>query len=166
MQHREEAMNHATSKRTKPEHRVFNAIADSPARKLTLIATMLVGTVLLAAAVRASNQRVPTVALVEPKPTPAALRPLTSAVGQSKAPPKRIETELITCYKDGFEPREIRRAKGPVFLLVKNQTQAEQLTLSLTRQNGAAIHELKMRPGKRRRSGISHLPPCQYRLDE
>ena len=58
--------------------------------------------------------------------------------------PRRIETELITVTRTGFEPLEITRPQGQFLLDVDNRSELNALDLYLERQNGARERSAKV----------------------
>jgi len=57
----------------------------------------------------------------------------------------RIETELITVYSTGFEPREIKRPAGKFLLDVDNRSELDDLELYLDRQDAGREKSARMR---------------------
>ena len=78
----------------------------------------------------------------------------------------QLEVELVTLRPAGFEPAEIRRAKGPFVLMVDDRSGLEKSSLKLLQQNGAGVRQLKTERGKSDWHEVLDLPPGDYVLVE
>jgi len=79
---------------------------------------------------------------------------------------QRIETELITLYQSGFEPREITRPQGPFILGVDNRTGLDGVELQLNRAGGTRVNALQTRKRKISWRDIVDLAPGHYVVSE
>lgn len=127
--------------------------------KSALIIALLMGSALIAAAVRAYN--------------PAALRStgpeppieLFSA-GQSPSDGDRLEVEVVTIRATGFEPSRIKRPAGRFLLAVDNRCGLEEVRLRLDREFGVSIHQANVRWDKLDWRQMLSLQPGTYLLTE
>lgn len=78
----------------------------------------------------------------------------------------RVEAEVVTLTPFGFEPRQITRRAGPFFVVLHNQSGVPDVTLRLSRARGEGLHEVRLRPGKRRWEQRLALGPGEYVLTE
>ena len=85
---------------------------------------------------------------------------------QGKPTPQRVETELITITPRGFEPAEIKRPRGRVFLLVNNRASLDEVTLRLDRVAGGRLHEVRVPKKRLDWAELFDLTPGQYVLTE
>jgi hypothetical protein len=90
----------------------------------------------------------------------------SSLAEPSKQSNEKVEVELVTLQRWGFEPKEIARPKGKFLLVVENQSGVIQgLTFSLVEERGARLKEIKL--GANRRKGWNdfvELNPGNYSL--
>lgn len=77
-----------------------------------------------------------------------------------------LEAELITILPTGFEPAEITRPAGRFILAIDNRSGLEEVNLRLSRANGQAVHELRIRREKPDLRKLVDLQPGVYRLSE
>jgi hypothetical protein len=85
---------------------------------------------------------------------------------QTQPTPARIETELVTIRRHGFEPQEITRPAGPFFLAVENRSSLEEVTLRLDRVGGNRLREVNVPRKKLDWRDALDLPPGHYVLTE
>jgi hypothetical protein len=78
----------------------------------------------------------------------------------------RIETELVTIRRHGFEPQEITRPADPFILAVENRSGLEEVTLRLDRAAGNRLKEVNIPRGKLNWRDAFDLPPGSYVLTE
>jgi hypothetical protein len=95
----------------------------------------------------------------EPLPQPGAIVSET----QSR---ERVEVELITLRRNGFEPVEIRRPQGPFILGVDNRSGIDGVELQLERVGGGRLPALQSRSRKLSWRELVNLPPGEYLLTE
>lgn len=71
--------------------------------------------------------------------------------GRSRQPNEKVEVELVTLQRWGFEPKEITRPKGRFFLVIENKSELIQdLTFSLVEERGARLKDIKLGVNKRK----------------
>ncbi len=85
---------------------------------------------------------------------------------QAKPAPVRIETELVTIRRHGFEPQEITRPADPFVLAVENRSGLEEVTLRLDRVAGNRLKEVNVPRKKLNWRDAFDLPPGRYVLTE
>jgi hypothetical protein len=79
---------------------------------------------------------------------------------------ERVEAELITLKRTGFEPREINRPAGRFILVVHNRSGLEEMSLDLVRENGERIKSVRVHRKKLDWKEVITLPPGVYLLRE
>lgn len=77
---------------------------------------------------------------------------------------ERIEAERITLRQSGFEPREISRPHGRFLLAFDDRSGLEDVTLSLSRQTGERMREVRFDKNKERWRETLNLAPGRYQL--
>lgn len=77
-----------------------------------------------------------------------------------------VPSHVLVLRPSGFEPSEVSWPKGRFFLSVDNHTDAREITLQLSRENGSRVHEVTRKSRKERGVGILDLPPGEYLLTE
>lgn len=85
---------------------------------------------------------------------------------QSNPPAKRVEAELITVRRDGFEPKEITRPAGQFLLAIDNRSGLEVVTVRLDRQAGARLRDIPVNWKERDWRDLLDLTPGRYVLTE
>jgi len=88
------------------------------------------------------------------------------AEGFSAIPTARLQTEVITILPDGFEPSQITRPFGRVFLLVENHSGLGEVSLALEREAGAHLLDVQVPREKLGWSDLIDLTPGEYVLTE
>jgi hypothetical protein len=78
----------------------------------------------------------------------------------------RIETELVTIRRHGFEPQEITRPADPFVLAVENRSGLEEVALRLDRADGNRLKEVNVPRKKLNWRDAFDLPPGRYVLTE
>lgn len=95
-----------------------------------------------------------------------AARPYSAAM-QTEA---RLETELITVRRFGFDPPVIKRPAGDFQFFVSNHSQFRELSLTLSRVQGNKpsdkVKEVGFRKGQVKWVERFNLPPGDYVLTE
>lgn len=95
----------------------------------------------------------------------ASHRPASNFVnGQVKD--KRPPLALITIRPQGFEPAEITRPKGNLFIVVENRSGLDSVTLRLDREAGARLKEVQVPLSKLDWYEGFDLTPGRYVLTE
>ncbi len=126
--------------------------------KLTAMAIVLVGVVAAALSVA---QAVRTRSAAKANPAQA------DASGQQE---ERIESELITLRRFGFEPAAIKRPAGDVILIINNRSNLPDVSLTLTRVQGNRpadkVKDVGLRKGQVNWVERFNLPPGDYVLTE
>ena len=79
---------------------------------------------------------------------------------------ERVEVELITLRRNGFEPSEIRRPQGSFVLGVDNRSGIEGVELRLERLAGGRLPALQTRARKLSWRELVDLPAGEYVLKE
>ena len=76
------------------------------------------------------------------------------------------EVEIVTIRHNGFEPKELTRPPGPFFLNINNQSEFDEIDVSLEAESGHKVHALKLpkNRGKWRQKLV--LTPGTYVLRE
>jgi hypothetical protein len=76
--------------------------------------------------------------------------------------------ERIRVTSNGFEPAEVRRPKGPFYLLFNHSNHLPEIKLLLKRADGGKLREvgLKRNGRKGRHAEFLNLPPGRYVLTE
>lgn len=77
-----------------------------------------------------------------------------------------MEAELITVTPKGFDPPEIKRPAGQVFLLLENRSGASDLTFELNRIAGSKLKEVNLKKGTLSWRPLVDLTPGDYALTE
>ena len=77
-----------------------------------------------------------------------------------------VEAELITLGPDGFQPSELTRPKGRVYLVVDNMTDLPALDLRLSREAGHSLREVSVPRGQADWTELLDLTPGTYVLRE
>jgi hypothetical protein len=87
-------------------------------------------------------------------------------VGPSGQSNEKVEVELVTLKRWGFEPKEITRPKGKFFLVIENRSELIQdLTFSLIEERGAKLKEMKLGVNRRKSwNDLVELNPGSYLL--
>lgn len=90
----------------------------------------------------------------------------SSPVGSSRQPNEKVEVELVTLQRWGFQPKEITRPKGKFFLVIENKSGLIQdLTFSLIEENGARLKDINLSVNRRKGwSDFVELSPGNYLL--
>jgi len=96
----------------------------------------------------------------------ATTRKLALTTAQGKPTPTRLETELITIRRAGFEPAEIKRPQGSFFLFVDNRSGYRGPQLRLDRVAGSRLREVLLGPNQFHWDDVVDLPPGNYVLTE
>lgn len=91
------------------------------------------------------------------------LQPATPSEPQSR---ERVEAELITLTRNGFQPARIRRPEGSFILGVDNRSGIDGVTLRLERVEGSRVSALQSRTRKLSWRDLVDLPPGEYVLAE
>jgi hypothetical protein len=90
----------------------------------------------------------------------------TPATAQGGGSPDGVKTELITVTPTGFDPAELTLPAGPVVLEVDNRSGLEEVTLRLSRSDGATEEEAQVDRATLDWSGELNLSPGAYVLGE
>ena len=92
----------------------------------------------------------------------------TQAQAWPNPPAGRGGVERIRVTSNGFEPAEIRRPKGPFFLLFNHNNHLPEVKLRLKREDGGKLREvgLKRNGRKGRHAEFLDLPHGRYILTE
>ena len=107
--------------------------------------------------------------LRDPNFTPAEMRvgnEKTKAVpdkGQNRT--RLLESEIVTVSDRGFEPTAITRSQGEFILMIENPN-GQQLNFSLSRENGARLHQIRASREEPNWNEVQDLPPGRYVLTE
>lgn len=82
----------------------------------------------------------------------------------------KVESELITVRRFGFEPAVIKRPAGEVVFVINNRTHLQDLSLTLTRVQGNKptdkVKDVGMKRGHVNWIDRFNLPPGDYVLTE
>ena len=93
------------------------------------------------------------------------VRPIAAA--QTEA---RLETELITVRRFGFDPPAIKRPAGDFQFFIANRSQSRELALTLSRVEGNRpsdkVKDVGFRKGQVKWAERFNLPPGDYVLTE
>lgn len=93
------------------------------------------------------------------------VRPIAAA--QTEA---RLETELITVRRFGFDPPAIKRPAGDFQFFITNRSQSRELSLTLSRVEGNRpsdkVKDVGFRKGQVKWAERFNLPPGDYVLTE
>jgi hypothetical protein len=89
----------------------------------------------------------------------------TIALGSDK-PTRYIGNVLITARHTGFEPSEINRPAGPVFLSVQNRSGYHEVALRLDRETGGRLFDVRVPRSKLDWQNVVHLQPGRYVLTD
>lgn len=121
--------------------------------------------------VSASTKTEATSAHVSPDtPAPAspvvAEKPSPDSLPQESSAKERTETELITIQPGGFEPAEITRPQGRVFLEVDNRSGLSEINLRLDAEHGNRLHQARVRREQLDWHQEIDLRPGRYLLTE
>jgi hypothetical protein len=79
---------------------------------------------------------------------------------------QKIEVEVITVSRNGFEPTGLVRPHGRFMLAITNRSGENDLLLQLDRIDGNRVHEMRMPKGRVRWNPLLNLPPGDYLLKE
>ncbi|MGQ0762588.1 MAG: hypothetical protein ACT4OT_11345 [Acidobacteriota bacterium] len=93
-------------------------------------------------------------------PLPVSVEPTQSNRSQ------KIEVELVTIQRTGFDPQEIKRPVGPFTLHVNNRSEILELQFRLDRERGERLHAESPQRGKLDWKKTIDLPPGRYVLSE
>src|SRR5262249_47245352 len=100
-------------------------------------------------------------------------RPISAAITGGPAAAQtgdRLESELITVRRFGFEPAEIKRPAGDVIFVINNRSNLPDLSLTLSRVQGNKptdkIKDVGVRKGQVNWIERFNLPPGDYVLTE
>lgn len=82
-------------------------------------------------------------------PTPQTVAPLKSkavspTVVDDNPAQERVETVLVTITRFGFEPKEIERGAGKIFLEVDNRSELSEVELRLDAEHGNRMHQKRV----------------------
>lgn len=77
-----------------------------------------------------------------------------------------IQAELITIAPHGFEPLELTRPRGRFVLMIENRSGLKEVALSLTREGGARVREMRVPREQPDWSEVVDLEPGRYLLSE
>jgi hypothetical protein len=106
----------------------------------------------------------------EVAPNIATAQPIIAAIKersiQSAKTPIQVDHALITLTTRGFYPSEVTRPKGPFLLAVDSRVGNRDITLRLTRDNGAKEKEKSLKRGQSRWRELIDLNPGRYVLTE
>lgn len=94
----------------------------------------------------------------------SAAKPLYSP--QSDRRKDRVEGEVITLLRTGFQPSLITRPRGQFMILVDNRTELDELTLRLDTVAGQRLREVRLTRGKQTAKQLEDLHPGEYLLTE
>jgi hypothetical protein len=78
----------------------------------------------------------------------------------------RVEVEVLTLERKGFEPAAIQRPPGRFLLTITNRTEEEDLSLELRPVAGNRLHDVRLRRGRIRSLSDLNLTPGEYVLSE
>ena len=101
--------------------------------------------------------------VARPETARTAIKP---AQGFSAVQTARVQTEIITIQPDGFEPSQITRPLGRVFLLVENHSGLGEVSLRLDREAGNRLRDVHVPREKLGWSDLVDLTPGKYALTE
>jgi hypothetical protein len=76
-----------------------------------------------------------------------------------------LETEIVTVTRRGFEPTAITRSQGEFILMIENPNRQE-LNFTLSRKNGANLHEVRASRDAPDWNELQDLQPGEYELTE
>ncbi|MGE0132301.1 MAG: hypothetical protein AB7U82_29820 [Blastocatellales bacterium] len=93
-------------------------------------------------------------------------RPAAVAEASALAAQTKMEVELVTLKRWGFEPKEITRPKGRFLLVINNRAeQSRQLTFSLADERRNRLKDVKLGAnGKKNSNDLYDLSPGAYLL--
>jgi hypothetical protein len=140
-------------------NRLFKRPSDVSVALAAAIAVLALGGVSIA--VRATLVSRPTAAAETGQPSAA-----TALESQKKHARATVPSHVLVLRPNGFEPAEVRWPKERFFLAVENHTDARELKLVLSRENGNRVHDFTRKMRKERGLGILDLPPGEYFLSE
>ncbi|MBS1786918.1 MAG: hypothetical protein JST85_04315 [Acidobacteria bacterium] len=107
---------------------------------------------------------VPAIVMIQAK-SRNVVRPIAAA--QTEA---RLETELITVRRFGFDPPAIKRPAGDFQFFITNRSQSRELALTLSRVEGNRpsdkVKDVGFRKGQVKWVERFNLPPGDYVLTE
>jgi hypothetical protein len=133
--------------------------------KARFLATSLIAIIAfisLALCVRKKNAEV--------APNIVTAQPMIAAIKgrsiQSAKTPIQIDHALITLTPRGFYPSEVTRPEGPFLLAVDSRVGNRDITLRITRDNGAKEKEKSLKKGQSRWRQLIDLSPGRYVLTE
>ena len=102
---------------------------------------------------------------VRPKDARAVPTNTPSKSDQNEKAGMIVETELIALTPTGFEPAEVTRPAGEFILMVENRTR-QPVSLSLARETGERLHEMKESREEPDWNELENLTPGRYLLTE
>jgi hypothetical protein len=90
----------------------------------------------------------------------------TTPVDDPPTSADRLEAEIVTIRRSGFEPLQITRPAGRFLLVVDNRSELEEVDLRLDRRAGERQHQVRVRREALDWSEMFDLPPGHYVLTE
>lgn len=101
-----------------------------------------------------------------PVPSAATSGPASSGSTKQGASVTRIRTEIINILPDGFEPAQITRAQGQIFLIVENHSGLAEVSVQLNSQAGSRLRDAQLSREKLAWSDLMDLAPGKYLMIE
>jgi hypothetical protein len=77
-----------------------------------------------------------------------------------------LQAELVTLRPTGFEPAQIKPAKGRFLLVVNNHSELPGVELRLQRDTGSRLRAVRVTQEQLHWSDVMNLPPGRYVLTE
>jgi hypothetical protein len=94
------------------------------------------------------------------------LRRIVNETNANQEQPTRMEAELLVLRAEGFHPKEITRPAGRFLLVIQNHSTAEEISLVLKQERGAAMREVRTTRRQSKLNEFVDLPPGRYVLSE
>jgi hypothetical protein len=101
---------------------------------------------------------------------PVSHSSLNAHIESHNAPPQQtvghVEVETLVLRSGGFHPKEIVRPPGRFVLALQNQSDDDELSLSLRQERGPSSRQIKIRKRQSKLRETLDLPPGRYVLTE
>jgi hypothetical protein len=94
------------------------------------------------------------------------LKPAPGQQGQGQARRQLVQTTVIELNRFGFFPSQIKHAQGQNFILVRNLTGLQNVSLTLSDGNGKAAKQVVLTRTDAHWRELLNLSPGRYTLTE
>jgi hypothetical protein len=89
-----------------------------------------------------------------------------NVAAQSASTRESLEAEVITIRRNGFDPKQIRRAAGRFMVVVNNRSGLPEVSLRLERLAGSRLRDVRIDRKKLDWNSVLDLTPGTYKLTE